>query len=368
MTASTTSSRRAVGSTPPHQNLTYVDREGNVFYWVTGRIPVRRTDGEVVRADRVFDGSAREGEWEGFTPYGVSDWAGFLDFEDKPGLVNPDYLATANQRLLDDPDHYLGHGWATPFRGARAYELLDAAVEDGPVDAAFAREMQRDVLDGRARLFVPEVLAVAEARSLDSDLLDDLEGWDYRTTTGSRGALAFTFLLDAFREVVFEEPFDDADLGTEYAPNDWVLLTLPAEDPWFDREGVPDREDAVAEALERATDRIASAGHETYGDVNRLGIDHPFGVDFLGYEEVTTDGSAATLRNVRRSADVGSSWRMVAPMAGESRAVLPGGNSGDYFSPHYADQLPLWVDGEYKTMAREHAGDAFLEFTGGEEE
>jgi penicillin amidase len=85
----------------PTQNALYVDDE-HVLYKVTGKIPVRRVDGEVVRGDRVFDGSAGEAEWEGFVPFGQSTWDGFVPFEEKPHAIDPDVLSTANQRPIDD--------------------------------------------------------------------------------------------------------------------------------------------------------------------------------------------------------------------------------------------------------------------------
>ena len=67
----------------PTQNAVYADREGNTHYHVTGLVPIRRTDGEAVPGDRIFDGSAREGEWPGYEPYGVPDFKsdGWIPFE-----------------------------------------------------------------------------------------------------------------------------------------------------------------------------------------------------------------------------------------------------------------------------------------------
>ena len=57
---------------------------------------------------------------------------------------------------------------------------------------------------------------------------------------------------------------------------------------------------------------------------------------------------------------------MVCPLDGTaSEAVLPGGNSGDYFSEEYDDQLSLWSNGRYRPMARQMTGDADLTFTEG---
>jgi len=362
----------------PTQNVVYADRDGNTLYWTTGRIPIRRNDGanggsgdgEAVRGDRIFDGSAREGEWSGFEPYGTPSWEGFVQFEDKPGLVNPDYVATANQRVMDDPGFYLGDGYAAPFRGARAYERLDEAVagaEGGgaTIDMETMADVQQDVFDRRAELLVSDLLDVRSQLEGDADAFaETLDAWDGRMETDARGALLFDQLLDAFRQIVFEDPYDAAGLEDSPLPNDWILLTLSADDPWFDRSDVPAREDALIQAAERVATDVDEDGLDDYGDVNKLGIDHPLGVGFLGYDAARADGSAATLKNVRVDSDVGSSWRMIAPPNGDSTAILPGGNSGDYFSDHYDDQLSMWLDGEYKSMAAVHGGSTFATFAG----
>ncbi len=350
----------------PTQNLVYADDEGRTFYCVTGRLPIRRTDDEPVRGDRIFDGSAREGEWDGFEPYGVSSWEGFVPFEEQPAVVDPDYLGTANQRVIDDPDHYLADGYAAPFRGERLYERLDALVEDGDIDADAMAELQLDTYDPRADLLVPALLDVADALSADAQEAVELLGeWDHRMDRESDDALFFALVFDRFREVAFEEPLAQADIDGSDAPNDWVMLTLDEDARWFENVGVPAREDALIEAVERAADDRVS--YDDYGDYNRLGIAHHFDRDVLNYPDWPTDGSSATLRNYRRDSAVGASWRMVAVPGGESRAILPGGNAGDHRSDHYDDQLQAWNEGEFKSMNREIEGEVVVTFEEGVE-
>ncbi|MFW5934899.1 MAG: penicillin acylase family protein [Halolamina sp.] len=340
----------------PTQCFVYADRDGNTYFWVTGQIPTRRTDGEPVRGTRIFDGSAREGEWgDGYTPYGESSWDGFLSHEEKPGVRNPDYLATANQRIVNDPEHYLSEGYAPPFRGKRIYDRLDArAASDEPMDAAFHRDLQLDVVDGRYDLFRPIIeeaieAGVANEAELDAPAPESLLDWDAEMRPDAVEPLLFDQWLRDFRERTFGEAFDDAELPVGFPePNDWVLGTLPADHELFDG----DRAAVAAEALGTARARIDDRGWETYGDWNRVRFTHPFDQPFLNYDERPTAGSGGTVRNFHSEASTGSSWRMVATFDGDSRAILPGGNSGDYFSAHYDDQLSLWADGAYKSMAR----------------
>jgi penicillin amidase len=354
----------------PTQNFVYADADGNTYYWVTGQIPIRTTDGEAVQGTRVFDGSAREGEWgPGYAPFGESSWEGFVPFDEKPGVRNPDYLATANQRLTDDPEHYISEGYAAPFRGGRIYDRLDErAASDEPMDAEFARDLQLDTLDPRWALFRP---AIEAAREDDDTELPDLGydpygvvlDWDGRMEPGSVGALVFERWMRNFRAETFESAFADAGLPDDFSkPNDYVLGTLPADSEWFDG----DRAAVASRAMERTAEELADEGWDDYGDWNRVRFTHPFDQPFLNYEQLRTSGSPGTVRNFHSEGSTGASWRMVATFDGESRAILPGGNSGDYFSAHYDDQLRAWATGEYKPMRRTVPDDVDVTFEEGD--
>ena len=357
----------------PTQNALYVDADGNVLYKLTGRIPIRRNENdEIARGDRVLDGSAGELEWDGFEPFGQSSWDGFVPFDEKPGVINPDYVGTANQRLVDDPTYPIGYEYASGFRGARIYERLDERVESGePVDAQFMKDVQRDSLDIRARILVPAIL---EARDTMPDSaepwLDAMEDWDYRMERDSEAALAFHRFYDAFRRLTWQDDFEELGLsGESWWPQEWVLVNLPPDDEFFGG----DRASVMADAMEEAVGEIDENGWGTYGDYNVTSIDHQFGgqVSALNYSRYPTDGTAFTVRNFHDGASAGSSWRQVSPMDDEtgSSSVIPGGQSASYFSDHYDDQLRMWADGEYKEMSFETPDDGeTIEFTGGSDE
>ncbi|MXV62327.1 penicillin acylase family protein [Natronorubrum sp. JWXQ-INN-674] len=356
----------------PTQNLVYADADGRTLYYATGKLPVRTIDGDAVAGNQIFDGSAGEGEWEGFTPFGESSWDGFVPFEEKPHAIDPDVLATANQRVVDDPEHYVGVAYASPYRGARIYDRLDKAVASGELtDLEFHRDLQRDARDGRAEQLVPELLETLDDRDV-SDRLEEagrtLDDWDRRMVRESAGALVFARWMDQFRRLTVEPQFGDNDLDDSYYPGDWAIATLGDEsDLYADRS----RAETMIAALEEALDEIDDEGWTVYGDWNTTGpIEHPFGVEapFLDYDERPLDGSRATVNNYRVASAVGSSWRMVVEPGGDATAILPGGNSGDYFSDHYADQLERWIENDQKPMAVDtdpDDTDTTVEFTEG---
>ena len=351
----------------PTQNLVYADRDGNTLYYVTGQIPIRTVDGEEVAGDRVFDGSAGEGEWRGFTPFGTSSWEGFVPFDEKPHVVNPDYLGTANQRVVDRPKHYLAEAYSDPYRGIRIYDLLDRRANSGePMDPAFMKRMQRDTLDLRAKALVPVLVrATREADDTDdlTNYLDALDSWDYRMERDSLAALVFVHWFERYRDLTFSPAFERHGLDESSYPADWVLQHLGPDSRWFGDES---RDEVMVRALRQAVGDIEDAGEETYGDYNTTdALDHPLGLDFLEYPTRPMDGSRATVNNYAVENPTGSSWRMVVPMDGPSAGVLPGGNSGNYFSDHYDDQLGRWADGEYKAMSREIRGTPTISFENG---
>ncbi len=347
----------------PTQNLVYADRDGNTLYYTTGRIPRRIVDGKQVRGDRIFDGSAGETEWKGFEPFGVSTWEGFVPFDEKPHVTDPDLIATANQRITNDP--YLSEAYASPYRAQRIYELLDEKAKSGDIDVATMEGIQDDTLDKRAEALVPTLVEAARENGNGSEnfesAVETFSNWDYRMERDSRAALLFVQWFDAFRERTFKDTFESAELDDSYYPRDWVLAHLDGS-RWFGSDG---RKATMMKALQTATEAIDASDAEVYGDYNTTeAITHPFDQSFLNYPVIPTDGSSQTVNNYRKESAVGSSWRMICPMKGDSEAILPGGNSGDYFSDHYHDQLKRWADTKYKPLTHEIRGNVAVEFGG----
>jgi penicillin amidase len=360
----------------PTQNFVAMDRDGGTYFRITGEYPVRTVDGESVAGNRVFDGSAGEGEWAGFVPYGQSSWEGFVPYDEVPERVNPDYVATANQRTMDDPPFYIATsaGYADPYRGQRINELVTARIDSGkPVTKAFFQSVQRDTRSTAADQFVPHVLAATDAMDPEARAAArTLGAWDHNMTADSEGALLFALFRERYMNLTLGDEYRANGLDESYFPHYWTLGELPADSPWFDdirTPAVETRDDIAARALAWAVAEADRRGYETYGDYNRLDLAHPFPVAALDYPTRPMDGSAFTVDNFhgQRSTQAGSSWRMVASWDG-SLGVIPGGQSGNYYSPHYHDQLDEWAAGEYRPLAFEASGPTVIVFEGGDGE
>ena len=351
----------------PTLNIHYADTDGRTLFQSVGKIPLRRVDGELVPGDQVFDGSAGEGEWDGFEPFGDPDWdaGGFVSFEEMPSAVDADYVASANQRPLDDPPYPVDRGYGPGLRGERIYERLDETVGAGEtVDAAFCESLQLDTLDVRARELVPAILDVRDRVSSDvADWLDELDGWDYHMDRDSTAALVYDRVYSSFREETWGPFFEEVGLSRRYWPSERVIVELPPDSRFFDG----DRGAVLARAAETAVEELEAEGWDRYGDYNTTDVDHMFGryVGGMNYPEYPTSGGYGTVRSFIRPSDWGASYRLVSQVGGETRTVLPGGNDGSPLSEHYDDQLILWADGEYRTLGEPPNGDPDVAFEEG---
>ncbi|WP_396613026.1 penicillin acylase family protein [Haloferax sp. S1W] len=359
----------------PAQNFVAADRAGNTLYYPAGRYPLRVTDGEVVHGDTIFNGSRGEGDWPGYEPYGESSWEGFVPFESIPHVNDPSIFATANQRTIDDPPFYMGTSmtYADPYRGARIYDMLDEAAAEGGVtveDGMTAEDMmriQRDVRSEAAVGLVPYASGddtVQQMSPAAQALATDLDGWDAQMRAESRAALVYRIWRDEFRNATFASEFDAVGLDESYYPSLYVLQTLDADARWYDDpttlHTTETRADIAALAMNRTAERINQEGWETYGDFNRLDMNHAFDRAFLNYPERPMDGSRYTVFNFRSTGatQMGSSWRMVVDFSedNESVGIIPGGQRGVFWSDHYHSQLDEWAAGEYKSLALQRPG------------
>lgn len=360
----------------PTQNFLYADRDGNTLYYTTGQHPIRYTDGDPDRGDRIFDGSAQEGEWgsgfgDGFEPFTRPTWDGFVPFEQQPHVINPEYLSTANQQIIPDDqlEYYFAESYADGYRGERIYDLLDERIEsEEPVDMAFLEELGRDTYDGRAAELVEPLVDAVDGTDEEQlqTVAEILASWDYRMEPDEEAPLYFALWMAHYRERVLGEPFAEAGLGSEYYPSDGRIAALDQESRWFGPSG---RGPVMRNALRDAVDEIEKAGYEIYGDISHTGVmTHLTELDFLSYPSYPRGGSGYTVWNFGREGPWGGGWEIQVDLSedGEYLGILAGGNSGRYFDENYDSQVKRWANGEYRRLSRELPDDVSITFEEGE--
>lgn len=340
---------RAVGRfVAPGQNFVYADREGHIGYLASGRIPVRR-EGHSGLYPAAGDGSA--------------DWLGYLPASELPSRFDPPagLIVTANHRITGpDYPHRLSYEWgADPYRARRIEELLLAR---GAHDGASMEAIQQDTLTLLHHDLRPVLAAIRPASSAARLWQGRLLAWDGDAAVGSRESSLFHAWYRALATL------PSAETGTPYWDDypGYLIRALTAGDSSCDQQetgclGFAGR------ALEQA---LAALGGDLvrepppWGDLHRAHLAHKMlthtPLRFLSDRVLPFGGSRFTVNvGPYRQEDWvmyhGASYRQVIDLADPERStfVIAGGQSGNWLSARYSDQLALWERGEYLPMRRE---------------
>ena len=332
----------------PAMNLLAADSAGHILHQIVGRAPDR-------------------GRGAGRLPAPGSDsrwaWKGFRAMASNSRRLDPEegFLASASHDLFAEGDfasnlRFPGE-FAPPWRARRIRQVL-AARSDWTVDAMI--ELQGDMVSGRAIALLKQLWPDLEGHG--GPTARTLMEWDGKMEAGSLAAHLFARLMIEMVEAIGGDEGELNGLpGSPLGPEEILrLLAGGLDDAWW--SDVRDPGDTTrSEVVARVLDRIdALAIEEPWGAVHEALFDHPLakapGIGRLfasswsrgpfpvGGDNVTVNAeywcgrdpftiiAAPALRFV---ADVGN-WD-------ETVLVLPVGESGRPWSPHYADQIEAWL-------------------------
>ncbi|MCH2132585.1 MAG: penicillin acylase family protein [Phycisphaerales bacterium] len=331
------------------QNVVMADSSGRIAWVLSGWLPARRG----------FDGRSPV-SWAD----GTRGWDGPLDESLRPVVIDPPdgVLYTANNRMVNaERARLLGHEWATPDRAERIGVLLG---DRGELDESDMLEMQLDTAAPALELYRRMVL-----ESVPEDHPDEMvrrarewvATWNGRSDADQVGM----GILDRYRRSTSRHVRRSlltplVEHGTAAAimtpvpsgPIRFVLETQPEAhlpvgyDSWsdFNRRHF---EDVVSEMVS------SEDGLETpWGERNMSVVAHPLITalpPFLRDAMSIRQPQSGYWGSVRvASSRFGASARLVIDPAHPERAILqtPGGQSGHYDSPHWADFHDEWHRGE----------------------
>ena len=337
----------------PPLNFVVGDGAGAIAWQIAGRVP-RRAGFDPARP--------REATQTG------AGWFGAVPYDSMPRAYDPaaGFVATANQRTVGGAAWRLIGGMPTmPWRVHRIATVL---ASRGGWTAEQCAALQNDVDDGflgitaqaLGRALAPE--AVAGDTTLTS-VRRILAVWTHRadTTSVAHAYLRYT-RLELTRLLVqpliapcraVDSTFEyDWDLSDEVARR--LLEERPANllDPRYSDydELVRDAARAGAKGLAQRAPGVPLERIE-WGRINRADYAHPLGLAlpalgrWLNLPHAALAGGSHVVRVTRPRS--GASMRMVADLADPARSTfaLPGGQSGHFLSPHYADEFATWVAG-----------------------
>jgi penicillin amidase len=344
------------------QNVAYADAAGTIGWKIVGTAPRRRKGWGLLP----LPGWDPSFGWE----------AEPVPDADMPWAVNPPegFLATANnQPLPDGVGPFLGADWIDGYRAAAIARAL-AARRDWDVAGTLALQTDQHT---RAWDDLREAILGADAADPDARrALDLLRGWDGCVRIDSPAAAVYELFLSEMtgRTARAKAPrsYGYALGGRVHPLTDFnffcfrrtghlarLLRTRPAG--WFKRPWPEEIGDALAAVVRRLR-----AGHGddpaawAWGRLRTLTLHHILGrrrrlARVFNIGPVPSGGDTDTINQAAvlplaplAGTDTIASARVVIDVGAwhNSRFVLPGGQSGNPFSPHYADLFPLWLRGE----------------------
>ncbi len=328
----------------PHQNVVFADVDGTIGYWMGGRVPVRRSGVGLLPVP-------------GWT--GEGDWTRYLEWEEHPHVLDPaeGFVVTANNRQAGaDYPHHISSMWAEPYRALRIRQLVERG--SGLTAADVARQ-QVDVVDAHALRYLPRAVAAARAAG-DGAAARELGAWNGEARTDSRAAALFYAWYEALRRRVGHDEFRG---GRVYFPRSAMNAVLDSGGSrWVDDVATPAVETLDGLSAEAMREAVREVGAKTWGDLHATRIEHPLGAVAaldralgLNIGPFPNRGSPNTV-NVSPYggqkppfvSGYGPSQRHVVDMGdvdGAGGFVIPTGQSGIPFSPHYRDQTEMWREG-----------------------
>jgi penicillin amidase len=258
-----------------------------------------------------------------------------------------------------------------PYRYNRIMSLL-AGRQQHTVESMTA--IQRDVRDTYALLLIRYFRGAWPLEGRVGDAQRLLERWDGAMRKDRPEPLIFSAWARALSKRIFADEFGDAfddHWSYQAAFTLRVLSDTAGSGRWCDDRRTDAFEDCPAQiraALSDAVQELTAAygenitawrwgkAHHAFHENRGLGL-FPLISGFFNREVEVGGGWHTLYRHSNRMSDTGhpyrafhgAGYRAVYDLASpdNSRYIIATGQSGNAFSPHYDDLLPLWAQGRY---------------------
>ena len=349
----------------PGLNVMYGDAKDNIGWWAAGKLYIYQPH---VNPKFVLDGAS-----------GADDPIAYLPFEDNPMAENPEwnYVYSANNQ----PDSIAGMlypGYYLPED--RAKRIVNLLVPKNDWNPESFKTMLLDVTSPVATDIVGDILGVISSDGLsesEQEALNILRNWKGESDYGSIAPtiyqrFIYRYLENTFRDELGEELFAQL-LKTHILKRSIAMQFSNATSKWWDdrtTDKVESKSDIVTLSFKEAIAALelqlgADMAQWHWEKVHTLEHPHALGaVEALrpyfnvgpfevgGTEEVIDNKAFDFNDEGLYPANAGPSTRRIVDFSDveNSWSILPTGQSGNPFSPHYDDQAEMYNKGEFRKM------------------
>jgi len=351
-------------------NVMYADAEDNIAWWACGKIPLRDSLSQAFTFLNSNNSSDKI--------------IGFQDFQNNPFVINPPsgYIVTANNNPVLSGSHYERGNYLPSDRFYRITELLEKKDD---WDMESCKDIQLDhistVKDDLAAYMVGLLIDLPE-EGLYKEAAQVLNDWD-----GSYGQqeVAPTIFSRMYYHIAYLATADELGslLFKKSLASYLLLKTLPVfikneNSPWWQTQGASEatnRDMIITRAFMTTVDELSKElGPEIndwqWNKVHQLTHVHPIGkkkpldrvfnvgpYKIAGGNQVPNKMAYHLSDNPSHKITSGPAIRMLIDFSDVDAAenIIPTGQSGNFFSPHYDDQAEMYVEGEWRGMKMKRA-------------
>jgi penicillin amidase len=335
----------------PSENIVYADRQGNIGEYSVGLSPIRK-------------------KWKGLLPVpgvGGYEWEGFVPTGDLPHSYNPPrgFIATANNKMTpDDYPYNIGFEGFSRYRVRRIDQVLEATQKaDHKLTVEDSERLQTDAVSLPAIELVQLVRKAAGDHPNAEQRL--LIGWNGSIDKDSSAAALYEIYIEELRKAVAARVVPPKLKFLARTFSDYQVLNFlsnPTSDN-FGSDPEAERNLLLERTLQVATQRLSAlegsdSAKWNWGQLHFAQFHHSLSPAIKDLGPLPRSGDGETVGATAFHGDsfeqaVGASYRQILDLSDWNRSVAINapGQSGDPWSPHYSDLLPLWSQGVYFPLA-----------------
>lgn len=351
----------------PGLNVMYGDAKDNIAWFATGKLYKYR---DSLNTKTFLDGAS-----------GKDEVKEYLSFDENPQAINPDwnFVYSANNQP-DSIGGFLYPGYYLPEdRAKRIVEIIVPKNDFTKKDVATMLSDVKSPVVGEVILNLGKVLVAESLNDTEKKALHTLKAWDgnyYMNTVSPTiyNRFVYEFLKNTFKDEM-GKGFDVFMAGTPLQKKMIAVQMERQESVWWDDISTKEKKEEKHEIITKSfKNTIAFLKNQLGNDMNTwqwkrvasLEHEHPIGKaggvlrNFFNVGPFEINGGNEVLNNHIFRLDStgyykvigGPSSRRVVDFSDpeNSMGIIPTGQSGNRFSPHYKDQTAKFLKGDFIKM------------------